>query len=96
MPQPGPRAVRAHLRLAGSLAEPRRPENRALLLARAAVATVALVFQTFAAWVAAVVPLAPICWRRSPLGCRLRPLRPREAQVIPFQRRQVRQTALPR
>jgi hypothetical protein len=97
LPQhPGPRAARAHLRLAGSLAAPRRAENRALLLARAALAFAVLAILTIAAWAGAAVALAPIVWRRAPLGCRVRPIRPPEARVIQLQPRQRRQTASPR
>ncbi len=96
MPHPGPRATRVHLRLACPLDEPRRAESRVLLLARAAVAFVALAFLTLAAWATSAVALAPIVWRRAPLGFRLRPIRPLEARVIPFQPRPGRQTAMPR
>jgi hypothetical protein len=37
--------------------------------------------------------LAPLLWRRAPVGRRLRAQAPREARVIPFQ---PRRTALPR
>jgi hypothetical protein len=40
------------------------------------------------------IALAPLAWRRAPNGVRLRPLRPREARIIPFER--ARQKALPR
>ncbi len=91
-----PTTARGHLRLAGSPAEETRPENRAMLLARAVAAVVVLAFLTVLAWASAAVALAPIMWRRAPLGCRLRPLRPREARIIPFQPRTARQSALPR
>lgn len=87
-------AARGHLRLAGTPAEPPRAESRVLLLARSAAAAVVLFFLTLLAWTSAVLALAPLAWRRAPLGVRLRPLRPREARVIPFQPRQ--RKALPR
>ena len=91
----GPPAARGHLRLAGPPVE-RRPvaENRAVLLVRAAAAAVVLVLLTAFAWISAVLALVPIAWRRAPVGGRLRPLRPREARIIPFHR--PRQKALPR
>ncbi len=95
MPHPGSRAARAHLRLAGSLDAHPRSEWKALLLARAALAFVAMALRTLAAWANAAAALVPILWRRAPLGCRVRPIRSPDARVIPFQPRQ-RQTALPR
>jgi len=88
-------ATRGHLRLAGLPVE-RRPvaESRAALLLRAAAAQVALVLLTCIAWIAAALALLPIAWRRAPVGVRLRPLRPREARIIPFHR--PRQKALTR
>ncbi len=95
MSHPGPPAARGHLRLAGPPVE-RRPvvESRALLLLRAAAAAAVLALLTAFAWFCAAVALAPIVWRRSPVGVRLRPLRAREARIIPFHR--PRQKALPR
>ncbi len=95
MSHSGPPAERGHLRLAGPPVERRRvAESRALLLLQAAAAAAALVLFTFFAWMSAALALAPLAWRRAPVGVRLRPLRPREARVIPFQR--PRQKALPR
>ncbi len=91
--QPGPNAARRHLRLAGPPAERRRDENRALLFVRAALSTIALYLVTLVAFASAAIALVPVAWRRAPLGCRLRPLRPPEARIIPFQ---PRQRALPR
>jgi hypothetical protein len=71
-------------------------ESRVLLLARALVAAVVLAVLTVYAWVVAALALLPVAWRRAPVGVRLRPLRPREARVIPFERRRERETALPR
>ncbi len=95
MSQSGPPAARGHLRLAGPPAE-RRPvaESRTVLLVRAAAAAVVLVLLTAFAWISAVLALVPIALRRAPVGVRLRPLRPREARIIPFHR--PRQKALPR
>jgi hypothetical protein len=49
---------------------------------------------TVLAWIFTAAALAPVAWRRAPVGVRLRPFRVREARVIPFQR--PRQKALPR
>jgi hypothetical protein len=92
VPHPGPPAARGHLRLAGPPVERRRRDNRALLLLRAAASALALVFLTVFALLAATMALAPLAWRRAPRGVRLRPIRPREARVIPFERKK----ALPR
>jgi hypothetical protein len=95
VPLPGPPAARGHLRLAGPPADPRDTvENRALLLLRAAAAALALAAMTLVASIAAAVALAPLAWRRAPVGVRLRPIRRREARIIPFDR--ARQKALPR
>jgi hypothetical protein len=86
VPYPGPSAAR-HLRLAGPPAERRRlRESRAALVARAVLATVALAALTVVAWALAALALLPLAWRRAPVGVRLRPLHPRQAQVIPFER----------
>jgi hypothetical protein len=84
---PGPPAARGHLRVAGPPSE-RRPvaERRALLLLRAAASAVGLALLTLLAVLSAALALLPLAWRRGPVGVRLRPLRPREARVIPFQR----------
>jgi hypothetical protein len=75
------------LRLAGPPSERRRvAESRALLLVRAAVSAVVLSLLTLLAMLSAALALLPLAWRRAPVGVRLRPLRPREARVIPFQR----------
>ncbi|HYG66894.1 MAG TPA: hypothetical protein VD838_04515 [Anaeromyxobacteraceae bacterium] len=77
--------VRGHLRLATSpIAAPPR-ESRFLLLARAALAVLALAWYTAVAWIGVGLALVPLLWRRAPLGRRLRPHPPREARVIPFQ-----------
>jgi hypothetical protein len=60
---------------------------------RAAVAALSLILLTVVAWVCVALALAPLVLRRAPLGVRLRPLRPREARIIPFQ---PRRKALPR
>ena len=96
MPYPGPPATRGHLRLAGSPPERRKvSESRVLLFARAGAAAIVLGVLTVIAWVLAALALLPVAWRRAPVGVRLRPLRPREARVIPFERRRERE-ALPR
>jgi hypothetical protein len=95
VPSSGPPAARGHLRLAGPPADRREAvENRALLLLRATLAALSLFFVTLLAWCSAALALMPLAWRRAPTGVRLRPLRPREARVIPFQR--ARQKALSR
>jgi hypothetical protein len=86
VPHSGPTVSRGHLRLASDPA-PRRVELRAVLLVRAAGAAIALLWLTAAAWISATVALAPLAWRRAPLGRRVRPIPPREARVIPFQPR---------
>ncbi len=85
MPVPGrPSIGGSHLRLA-TTPSPRRPgERRFLLFLRAVLAAVVLGWLTVLAWGAAVIALAPLAWRRAPLGRRLRPPRA-EARVIPFQ-----------
>ncbi len=91
----GPPAARGHLRLAGPPADRRHiVENRVVLLLRAALAALSLAFLTLFAWIDVALALAPLAWRRAPTGVRLRPLRPREARVIPFER--ARQKAVPR
>lgn len=92
MPLPGPPA-RGHLRLTAPLERRPRPASKTLLLLGAAAATLALHLATAVAWVSSALALAPLLWRRAPLGGRLRPLRPREARVIKFQ---PRRQALPR
>lgn len=90
MAHPGPPASRGHLRLAVAAA-PRRVDSRFVLLLRAAAAALAMLWLTAAAWLTAALALAPLVWRRAPLGRRVRPMPPREARVIPFQpRRQAR------
>jgi hypothetical protein len=56
---------------------------------------VALFVLTLIAWVAAALAMLPLALRRAPVGVRLRPLHPREARVIPFERARGRE-ALPR
>jgi hypothetical protein len=95
VPHPGPPAARGHLRLAGPPADRRHTvESRAVLLLRAALAALSLFFLSLLAWCSAALALVPLAWRRAPVGVRLRPLRPREARIIPFQR--PRQKAVPR
>ncbi len=98
MPLSGPPATRGHLRLASPPAAPAPRKARALLLVRAAAAALALVFATLVAWGSMVIALAPLLWRRAPLGGRLRPLRAVDARIIPFppRRPQEQQQALPR
>lgn len=93
MSQSGPEVARRHLRLAGPPAERHHDENRAFLFVRATLSTLALFLLTLVALASAAIALAPVAWRRAPVGVRLRPLRPPEARVIPFQ---PRQRALPR
>jgi hypothetical protein len=84
---PGPPAARGHLRLAGPPVDRRRvSESRAALLARAAVAALVLAVLTAVGWVLAALAMLPLVIRRAPVGVRLRPLHPREARVIPFER----------
>lgn len=93
MPHPGPQLARGHLRLAAPPQARRRADSRLLLLARALVAAARVAFRSVVAWWGAALALAPLLWRRAPLGRRARPAAPRAARVIPFQR--VRQ-AVPR
>lgn len=93
MPLPGPPATRGHLRLAPPPAERPRAENKALLRVTGALARLALLFTTLVAWTSTALALAPLLWRRAPLGGRLQPLRTREARILKFQ---PRQQALPR
>jgi hypothetical protein len=93
----GPPAARGHLRLAGPPAERRRvAESRVVLLARAAAAAIVLFAVTVFAWTLAALAMLPLALRRAPVGVRLRPLHPREARVIPFQRPARGREALPR
>lgn len=94
MPRPDtPLAARGHLRLAPEPEEPRRTERRGVLVARALIASVVLVWLAVVAFAAASVALLPLLWRGAPLGRRLRPPAQREARIIPFQ---ARRQALPR
>lgn len=95
MQHSGPRAVRGHLRLATA---PVRPtvESRASLILRALIASVVLAWRAAAALAGAVLALAPLAWRRAPVGRRAHTMAPREARIIPFQPRHPRQQALPR
>lgn len=96
MSHPLPPAARGHLRLAGPPLERRRvAESRAVLLVRSSAAAVALAALTLLAWILAAAALLPLAVRRAPVGVRLRPLHPREARVIPFERPRGRE-ALPR
>lgn len=98
MPHSGPPATRGHLRLAPPPTAPAPRDARLLLLVRAAATTVALAFSTLFAWLTTALALAPLLWRRAPVGGRLRPLRAPDARVIPFPQRraQEQQQALPR
>lgn len=98
MSHSGPPAARGHLRLAGPPAERRRrvAESRVVLLARAAAAAVVLFALTVFAWTLAALAMLPVVARRAPVGVRLRPLHPREARVIPFERASRGREALPR
>jgi hypothetical protein len=57
-----------------------------VLLARAAAAAIVLALLTALAWTLAALAMLPLLIRRAPVGVRLRPLHPREARVIPFER----------
>jgi hypothetical protein len=97
VPHPGHPAARGHLRLAGASPERRRAsESRVLLGARAVLGAAILLALTAVAWIVAFVALLPLAWRRAPVGVRMRPLRPPEARIIPFERGRVRERALPR
>jgi hypothetical protein len=87
VPYRGPPAARGHLRLATAPGEKRRRESRALLLFRAVAAALALVLATVVAWASIALALAPLLWRRAPVRSRMRPLRAREARVIPLEPR---------
>lgn len=87
MPHSGPPASRGHLRLAVIPAAPQRVDSRLVLFARATATALAMLWMTAAAWLSAALALAPLVWRRAPLGRRVRPMAPREARVIPFQSR---------
>ncbi len=87
MPHSGPPVSRGHLRLAVIPDAPQRVDGRLVLFVRAAATALAMVWITVAAWLSAAIALAPLVWRRAPLGRRVRPMAPREARVIPFQPR---------
>jgi hypothetical protein len=91
----GPRAARGHLRLATAPARP-SVESRAVLIIRAVIASVLVAWRSAAAFIGAVLALAPLVWRRAPVGRRARAMAPRQARVIPFQPRRRSQQALPR
>jgi hypothetical protein len=85
VPVPGrPSIAGSHLRLATEPSPRRRGEGRILLFLRALLAASVLTWVTLVAWGATAIALAPLLWRRAPLGRRLRPPRA-EARVIPFQ-----------
>ncbi|HEY6001960.1 MAG TPA: hypothetical protein VIV57_03735 [Anaeromyxobacter sp.] len=63
-----------------------------LLLVRATLAALALLVATAVAWIVTFAALAPLFWRRAPLGRRVTPIRAREARIIKLRPRQ----ALPR
>jgi hypothetical protein len=88
VPSPGPHIARGHLRLASPAQPRRRRESRTLLLVRAALSALALLGSTLVAWAITAVELAPVLWRRAPLGRRVTPIRAREARVIKLQPRQ--------
>lgn len=77
-------------------AERHRVESRVGLFVRASAAAVVLAFVTAFAWTLAALALLPLLWRRAPMGVRLRPIHPREARIIPFERVREREKALPR
>jgi hypothetical protein len=93
VPLPGPTVARGHLRLATPPAARRPAENRVILFVRALAVAVGIAWLTVVGIAAATLALLPLLWRRAPLGRRLRPARPREGRVIPFQ---PRRQALPR
>jgi hypothetical protein len=84
--------ARGHLRLASPALPPRKRDSRVLLLVRAALAALALLAATAFAWLVTFAALAPLAWRRAPLGRRVTPIRPREARIIQLRPRK----ALPR
>ena len=87
MSHSGPPVARGHLRLAGPPVERRRVvESRLGLFARAAAVAFLLFAVTAVAWALCALALLPLLWRRAPVGVRLRPLHPREARIIPFER----------
>jgi hypothetical protein len=90
--QPGPPIARGHLRLASPASPPRRRDSRILLLLRAALSALALFAATLVAWIVTLAALAPVVWRRAPLGRRVTPIRAQEARIIQLRPRQ----ALPR
>ncbi len=86
----GPPLARSQLRLATPPTESHRADRRAWLLLRAVIAWFAIAWRTGAAIIGAAFALAPLAWRRAPLGRRVHPVAARQARVIPFQpRRQV-------
>lgn len=94
MPDPASQpAARRHLRLAPAPAGRRPTESRPALLVHALGAAIAVAWVTARALLSAAMALLPLVWRRAPLGRRLAPRAPREARVIPFQRRR---QAMPR
>jgi hypothetical protein len=93
VPHPDSPVARGHLRIATAPVARPRAERRLLLLLRALATTVALAWLTLVAWSSAAVALAPLLWRRAPLGRRVHPMPPRQARIIPFQ---PRRQALPR
>jgi hypothetical protein len=64
-----------------------------LLLLRAFASLLLFAWLTAVAWISAALALAPLVWRRAPHGCRVHPMPPRQARIIPFQ---PRRQALPR
>jgi hypothetical protein len=93
----GPSVVRGHLRLAPPPGARPATESRARLVLRAVVSTLVVLLRSIAAQLGAVLALAPVAWRRAPLGRRASPLSTRQARVIPFQpRRHPQQQAIPR
>jgi hypothetical protein len=93
VPHSPPPPSRAHLRLATVAIGRPRADGRIALRVRALGAALSLALATLAAWISTALALAPVLWRRAPVGRRLRPQAPREARVIPFQ---ARRSALPR
>ncbi len=85
-PRP-PVVARGHLRLAPPPSARRTRDGRLALLLRSALSALALALATVAGWVVAALALAPVVWRRAPVGRRATPIRAREARVIQLPRR---------
>lgn len=79
-------APRNHLRLATAPVEPTPGRNRFVALVLAFATWIVIRWRSAAAFIGAALALLPLAMRRAPLGRRARPLPPREARIIPFQR----------